>query len=283
MALTITRGFPGSGKSTWADKEVLASKGKIVGVNRDALRMMTGRKWWPANEALISVIQREAILGALGQGLSVIVDDTFLKEQHVGQMRELAQRYDTEFVIKSFLHVPLHVCIERDRHRDRSVGKDVIVRMYYDYWAQAEKPRNEGKRAILVDVDGTLAHTDVPYPAAYSRDYSQDLYDRNIGEIVNYHHRDGYAVIVMSGRHGGHRAVTEQWLWKHGVAFDLLLMRPEEDQKTDDATIKKQLYLDHVQGRYGVVLAIDDRPRVVRMWRAELGLSVLDVGDGIEF
>lgn len=41
--------------------------------------------------------------------------------------------------------------------------------------------------------------------------------------------------------------------------------------------------MKHVQGNYQIHAVFDDRPRVCRMWRHELGLLVFQVGDNIEF
>ena len=280
--LTITQGFSGSGKSTWADKEILQSKGHTVGVNRDMLRMMTGRKWFPADEALVSDIAQEAIIRALGRGKYVIVDDTFLSLQHVKQMQELARMNGAEFHMKSFMHVSLHECIKRDIARDRSVGKDVIEQQYARYWSQQPKPANEGKLAIICDIDGTLAHTNIPYPAAYSRDYSTDHVDVNLREIIKTYCSNAARVIILTGRKAAHAEVTKKWLADNLINYDYFFSRMDGDDR-DDATIKKELYMEHIQGKFKILFALDDRPRVVRMWRHELGLRCLHVTDNWEF
>ena len=74
--LIITRGLPGSGKTTWAK----AQPG-TVRVNRDELRRMmhgghTGEGW---AERQITVAQRAQIEALLRAGVSVICDDTNLR------------------------------------------------------------------------------------------------------------------------------------------------------------------------------------------------------------
>lgn len=284
--LTITRGFPGSGKSTWAKKQYSKT---TVGVNRDLLRMMTGGKWWPANEHLVTDIQTSAIEAALARGLNVIVDDTFLNDKYVEQMRQTALRLNADFVVNdSFLSVPITKCIERDAARERSVGKDVIVRMYYEYWAQRTRPDNAGSaRAILVDIDGTLAHVPGRTPFAhggfpYERNKTHDTVDLTIRGVLGTFASMYEYIILLSGRDGADRADTETWLAQNGVPYHQLLMRAEGDDRPD-TVVKKELYMNHVQGKWRVDFVIDDRPSVVRMWRAELGLPVFNVGFDLEF
>ena len=130
--LEITRGLPGSGKTTSTRGRLVI--GKTIGVNRDYLRMMTGGKWFPADEDLVTEIHTAAIRIAITRGLNVIVDDTFLQDRWVDKMRALAVELGAEFVVNDeFLKVPLEVCIERDSLRERKVGREVIERMYRDH------------------------------------------------------------------------------------------------------------------------------------------------------
>lgn len=283
--LTITRGFPGSGKSTWARKQL---DKQTITINRDYLRMMTGGKWWPADEHMITGLQVAAIRAAIGRGLNVIVDDTFLKDAHVEQMRALADELGVHFTVNdNFLRTRLEECIQRDAARERSVGKDVIVRMYYEYWAQRPRPINAGSSsAILVDIDGTLArvpgrdeHTRGDFP--YNREKILDECDTPLLHLLEAM-EPLYEIILLSGRDSTDRGVTEAWLSKHYVPYDLLFMRDDGDNRPD-TVVKKELYMRNVQGKWKVEFVIDDRPSVVRMWRAELGLKVLNVGYDLEF
>jgi hypothetical protein len=51
-----------------------------------------------------------------------------------------------------------------------------------------------------------------------------------------------------------------------------------------DTIVKKEMFLELVHPNYNVEFIVDDRPSVCRMWREEIGLKVLQVGDPhIEF
>jgi hypothetical protein len=83
----------------------------------------------------------------------------------------------------------------------------------------------------------------------------------------------------MSGRSKQARAGTSVWIAEHiGVPGEALLMRAAGDDRPDEL-VKRELYERHVAPRYSVTAVIDDRMKVVRMWR-ELGLTVMQVAEG---
>ena len=81
----------------------------------------------------------------------------------------------------------------------------------------------------------------------------------------------------MTGRMEQARRQTELWL-DANVDFTpvALLMRADDDYRPD-SIVKRELYETHVKDKYDIIGVIDDRASVVRMWREELGLTVLDV------
>ncbi len=132
-------------------------------------------------------------------------------------------------------------------------------------------------KAIICDIDGTLAHMVTRGPYDTSR-YHEDDIDPIIREIVERYRQDGFFIIICSGRDDTYREVTAKWLAKHGVIYDGLLMRPADD-KRNDAIIKREIYDGHIKDRYDIHFVLDDRDRVIAMWR-DLGLKVLQVAPG---
>lgn len=55
-------------------------------------------------------------------------------------------------------------------------------------------------------------------------------------------------------------------------------MRSDGDDRRDDI-VKKELYDNHIKGKYNVKYVFDDRSRVIDMWRKE-GLRCLQVQAG---
>lgn len=133
------------------------------------------------------------------------------------------------------------------------------------------------QKAIICDIDGTLAHMvdRSPYDPTL---YHTDTIDETVREIVNRYKDAGVMVILCSGRDDTYRRVTQDWLHKYGVLYDELFMRPAGD-KTNDALVKRALYEANIKGKYEILFVLDDRNRVVSMWRSE-GLKVLQVAEG---
>jgi predicted kinase len=127
--LTITRGLPGSGKTTWARKQRGA-----VRVNRDDLRRMLhggilGLGW---AEVQVTIAQRSLVEALLRAGLNVICDDTNLRARYVKEFAALAAACGADFVVRDFTDVPVDVCVARDAGREPAerVGEEAIRAMW---------------------------------------------------------------------------------------------------------------------------------------------------------
>ena len=90
---------------------------------------------------------------------------------------------------------------------------------------------------------------------------------------------DGFTIIIFSGRSDKTKFTTRSWLTHNRVPFQKLVMR---DSKTNhyipDDILKKDM-LDKYVDINDVFLVVDDRNKVVKMWRS-LGLTVFQVADG---
>jgi hypothetical protein len=138
--------------------------------------------------------------------------------------------------------------------------------------------------AVLVDLDGTLAIIGDRDPYDASR-AEVDQLNEQVAWLAHSWLFDGTterradrAVVLVSGRQEKDRAPTERWLHRQGVLYDALRMRTTGDTR-NDAVVKRELYERSVRGRYNVVLVIDDRQRVVDMWRS-LGFQCWQVAPG---
>lgn len=131
-------------------------------------------------------------------------------------------------------------------------------------------------KAVICDIDGTLARMVNRGP------YDTTKYlDDKVVEIIHWSFArlaENAARIICSGRSEEHRDVTEQWLAGHGITYDHLFMRPTGDNR-NDAIIKREIYEREIAGKYDIRLVLDDRNRVVDMWRS-LGLTCLQVAPG---
>ena len=136
---------------------------------------------------------------------------------------------------------------------------------------------------MIFDLDGTLADLNgrKPYGEAQAL-CGDDLCREPIANMVRLYDQAKYLVIILSGRLERYRSETDRWLVKHSIPCDLLFMRPNELEQVPDTEIKEGIYLACIEPHFDVELVVDDRPKVIRMWR-ELGLVVADVGKGEEF
>lgn len=277
MKLIMTKGLPGSGKTTWAKQYQNDHKNYKV-VNKDTLRFtLDDSKWSGLNEKFVLLTRDIIVLSALQHGFSVIIDDTNLAPKHELHLRELAKVYDAQFIVQDFTGVSLEACIAQDLKRLNSVGKDVIMKMYHQFLKPAPKlvPYDSNlPNCIICDLDGTLALFGDANP--YDRDFSKDIINDTIALIVEKW--DDVDIFIVSGRKDTFRDQTLAWLKKADIPFDMLKMRKADDNRKD-AIVKREIYEENIKNEYNVLFVLDDRNQVVEMWRS-LGLTCLQVADG---
>lgn len=133
-------------------------------------------------------------------------------------------------------------------------------------------------KAIICDIDGTLAHMQDRDPYDYDK-VDTDVVDSTISHMLKlYATESDYAILIVSGREDTCKQVTERWLGKNYVMYDELFMRKHGDYRPDEV-IKKEIYDKHIKDKYDVEFVLDDRNKVVKMWR-DLGLKCLQVAEG---
>lgn len=147
QTLTITRGLPASGKTTWTMQQIQRDPENTFRVERDEIRfMLFGAPFGtPEQEQAVTTVQHQAIRSLLRAGKNVIVSDTNLNPRAVKGLRRIAEQHKVGFVVKDF-QVDPQVCIERDAARGaegkRMVGAEVINGMVRRYLNETgELPR----------------------------------------------------------------------------------------------------------------------------------------------
>ena len=133
---------------------------------------------------------------------------------------------------------------------------------------------------IIVDIDGTVAHMKNRSPYDYSK-VDSDIPDIAILSLIKSF-LEGYGekvhLFFVSGRKDECRSMTEDWLKNNAPEYDALYMRGEGD-KRKDVEVKKDLFNEHINGKYNVLFVLDDRNQTVEGWR-DLGLKCLQVAYG---
>ncbi|MEU9034928.1 AAA family ATPase [Streptomyces sp. NPDC048352] len=297
----VMTGLPASGKTTAARALQAEAAGRMRRVNLDDLRAMLdvpdperGRSF--RHEQTVLAVQDAAVRAAVEDGFDVVVDNTHLTS-HIPKRLKAAVAGRASFVVHDFTDVPLEECLRRDAARERPVGEEVI-RILADKHAKARKG---GWRltaawlndqppvrpyvadpalppAVLCDIDGTLALTGDRGPYDFSR-CEIDLLNEPVRYALDAFRRaDGDAIVLLSGRSEEHRPQTESWLRRHQVPYDELWMRAAGDTRRDDV-VKAELFDAHVRDRYAVRMSLDDRDRVVAVWR-RMGLPTWQVNYG---
>lgn len=288
--IILTRGLPASGKSTWA-KDIAMRNPNTVRVNRDDIRsqMYPGADYRDIDEDLITEVETATARAALRNGKMVIVDAMHLQQRYINRWQRLG--YSVEIVE---FHAPLEVLLSRNGGRENKVPASFIHSTYnkftnkdgslrkvslkpeeyvleYKYVPDTTKPT-----AVIVDIDGTLAHND-GHRSFY--DYSKVLGDKPVWPVIDaanglntIHH-----TVVVSGRKAECREDTEAWLIMHGVQYDEFYMREDGDDRAD-TIVKMEILRDKIAPEFEVIAAIDDRPSVCEMWR-KVGIPTLQVGD----
>lgn len=282
MKLIFLAGLPACGKTSWA-KEYQKNNPGTKRVNKDDLRsMIDDSVWSKSNEKTILSIQQSIVSDLLNKH-DVILDNTHLDKKHEKEYREICLDNGYLFEYK-FFDVDVEECIRRDKKRANPVGAKVILDMYNRY-LRPEPVKVEFDESlptcIICDIDGTLAEKGERSPYDYSKVHLDTIIDP-VADMVDENFRRGITVFILSGREDSCREQTEKWLDRNCVNYNGLYMRKAGD-KREDSIIKKEIYEQHIKGKYNVKYVVDDRKRVKRMW-VEQGLFVLDCNQfDIEF
>jgi predicted kinase len=297
----VTQGLPASGKTTAALELVRQSEGRVRRVNLDSLRLMLddnagsvrrGR----AHEDVVLAAQDAAILAAVDAGFDVVIDNTHLVPRLPSRYKRLLASRDVQFAVIDCTGVPVEECVQRDAERPGSIGEQLIRTMHERMLAAGKSgwrltaewmndrptvrpyvPTGMLPSAVLCDIDGTLAIHAGRGPYEIEK-CETDLLNEEVARILALCDRAEDYVVLLSGRQSEFRDHTERWLKANGVVYDELWMRAEGDRRPDDV-VKAELFDAHVRDRYDVRFVLDDRDRVVALWR-RLGLRCWQVAPG---
>jgi len=171
-------------------------------------------------------------------------------------------------------------CIARDLKRPNSVGEKVIKNMFSQFLRpKAEIVEQDEKLppAIICDLDGTLALLNGRNPYDASK-CEEDLLNKPVAEVIKKFLKSGIKVLFVSGRSFDYYYQTKYWLNKNKMPIDPLWMRKIGDNRKD-AIIKREIYDEHIAGRFHILFVLDDREQMVEMWRL-IGLTCFQVASG---
>lgn len=270
--------------------------GRWKRVNKDDLRsMLDDGVYSKTNEELIRKVQEKLVRTSLHEGFDVIIDNTHLVAKTLKHVHLLAESIGDTRVIEKCFNTSVEECLRRNALRDPRVRvpDDAIVNMAKGSGLDKGKVLEDKEvtypalvkpvieqdaslpRVVICDLDGTLAILNGrnPYDASICE---SDGVNQAVRCVLDDSTRE---LIFVSGREEKCREQSERWITKLFAHKNYrLFMRPTSDMRRD-SIIKREIYDNHIRGKYYVEFVIDDRPQVVRMWRYELGLIIFQLDD----
>ena len=296
--LRITRGFPASGKSTWALGMEMC---EYVRVNRDSIRQqvfgLDGKGiLTPKQENEVTKLEVALVEAALNAGKNVVVDATHLRQKYAVQWADLAEKHGVGFAVEDF-RVDVEECVRRnalrpaDEQVPEQVIRDMAKRFPINSWPEIKPSGLYSKNptitpyvpdvskppAYIFDVDGTLAQIGGgrnPYDASRAMEDTPTPHVRLMWEHIE---SGGHEMLVLTGRKHAHRGVTKRWLEENQFYPDGLWTRANGDNRPD-WVVKAELFDTHIAPNYNVLGVFDDRLQVARMWHLK-SVPLFRVGD----
>jgi predicted kinase len=290
--LVLCCGISASGKSTYA-KELVDDK-DYKEINRDYWRFRfftegcedwSKYKFTKAREHQVSCFCLQDWEMAVSNNRNVVVSDTNLAKEYHKLWADRAKASGYDFEVKYF-PITLEEAWKRDATRGKlSVGREVIIKQWKKWLIlnnyPTYTPNWREARAIIVDIDGTIA----THPQRGHHDYDKVGSDTPridiMAMVCAWAEREDLQIIIMSGRPDSCREETLKWLYHYMDEVPYLFMRKTGDIR-NDRIVKEELFWDNVADQWNVVAAVDDRPRVVRLWH-DIGIpNVLSVQNGYD-
>ena len=148
---------------------------------------------------------------------------------------------------------------------------------------------------IAFDIDGTLADIShrLHFIEGSKKDWdsfyanmADDKPIQGMVDICNALWAAGHPIVFITGRPEKYRELTVDWLskqfmplFKYLVDINVALHMRKDGDRRPDVEVKKEIYEDLKAKGVDVVMAFEDRSRVVQMWR-DAGVRCLQVADG---
>ncbi|MGI4814076.1 MAG: AAA family ATPase [Janthinobacterium lividum] len=275
--LILMIGESGSGKSTIAREMVAKDPDKYVRISRDDLRLeLAGQVKKGKLEDLVIKVQVARAFKALDEDKNVIIDDTNLNPNTQDKWKNRVNHKAEYAPYRVFTDLP--TCIIRDAYRVGSshVGRAVIERQFC-LSGRMKDFIDPDKPILICDIDGTVASHDGIRSPFDERKVGLDTVHSNIRYFINSFSKT-HTIFFVSGRHSTCSDDTCFWLEENGITMHHILMRASWDNRSD--TVVKREILDEIRKNLHydnqIDFVIDDRPKVVRMWR-EAGVNVKPV------
>jgi hypothetical protein len=136
---------------------------------------------------------------------------------------------------------------------------------------------------ILVDFDHTIANSfwrdSMIGTVSWDEYHEQSKHDKpfwNIVQMINTLWYGGHTIIGITGRTEKHRKLTTNWLLKHDINIDEMLMRPD-DVFLKNAEMKVKMVEDRFKKDFrNICCLIDDNEETILAF-FNLGITTLQI------
>ena len=296
--LLILIGAPGSGKSTFA-KYFIRTEENWMRLCRDDFRTMhfTYSNLPQHEERLITGMLDTSIELLLRRRCNVLLDATHCKAEYLNEyIVKFNHLADISFKL---FEVDAKTIGERCEKRYRETGKFIPPNVQKRFISEVEelkktfdfsvRPLQDNRiatiaqdtsfpKALICDLDGTLAliNNRNPFDASACAD---DELNTPVANTLRVFAKEGYKILLVSGREERFREQTITFLQKHDIPYHQLWMRQSKDYRKD-SIIKSELFEAEIKNKYFIEFVLDDRDQVVELWRKELKLPCFQVNYG---
>ena len=140
---------------------------------------------------------------------------------------------------------------------------------------------------VIIDIDNTLCNSNERFRLATKPDGKIDWDIAHNPELIkkdkpNYpmidlakkYKKDGFEVIILTGRPDSVEDVTKDWLETYGVEYDQLIMRNRSSHYLKAVVYKEKAYKTLIKS--DVFCAYDDEEEIIQMWN-NLGITAFKV------
>jgi predicted kinase len=133
----ILCGVPGSGKSTWARKQIEELDGKGIIISRDVIRfsMLGDDDAYFAHEDAVFDEFIKKIQEAINdqEHTSIFIDATHLNEKNRNKVLSRIWRMGDDVVIGVYFDIPLEECLRRNAQRTgRALVPETVIKNMYE-------------------------------------------------------------------------------------------------------------------------------------------------------
>jgi hypothetical protein len=140
---------------------------------------------------------------------------------------------------------------------------------------------------VIIDIDDTLALNTHRYQISLDvygnlnwdtfykfENVISDIPNIPMVDLVKNYKKDGYKIVIFTGRPDAIRDSTEFWLKRYEIPYDSLHMRSSEDHYISDVILKRKMYETHIDDE--VFCAFDDMDSIIQLW-VSMGIPTFKV------